>query len=385
MEPQTRLVRATSAHVRRISPGPMRRTVSEPAVRCTRWSLAGLHVESSSTPLEADAAGTCRLPVVRLQRGRSTARLSFVIERCSAEARTRTVVTVEPAFLRLLVLLALVSSASCYSLGVALPRPAARQQLPSGGGIACVGEACAAGHAAMARLASCTTDECVVALLRGGRRVPHWAEGVAKLVHGDVRRLAGSLHAMHARLCAGAPLGGCSSLDVMLAASLHLDEWARARAPLIHWASARCLGALGVAPAAGLVAPPPSLAECLVPLTREVTPLLATCLVAHPWRLCRLAIRYLAFRASAIISSNSEAWAHKREQLLPKLLEEVNGALDEGWERHVAAARGALHRGASRRARCMRLVASALNGVRGAATFPALKACCTDERGVRVC
>lgn len=161
----------------------------------------------------------------------------------------------------------------------------------------------------------------------------------------------------------------------------------------MHWASARCLATLGFG-AAGPLGPPPTLSECLMPLTREFTPLLATCLVASPWRFCRLAIRYVAFRASALLISafgSPGEWTRRRQELLPKLLDEIHGALEDGWARHEEASRNeatATHSVArsigDARAMgggstppqqavrdCLRMAVTALTGTAGTATFTA--------------
>ena len=180
----------------------------------------------------------------------------------------------------------------------------------------------------------------------------------AKLVSTDVRKLAGQLKDTVAVSTWSAEEGGVSVFDALGAAALHLDEYATTRAPILQWSSAKCLSGLGVGPAGGAV---PSLGECLSPLTRDVTPLLGKCLVHSPWRVCRLAMRYVAFvwtRALASAAGQPEEWARKKGQLLANLLEEVDGVLnfDTPEAENPLAALGDVVRG------CMRTVATAFNG-----------------------
>ncbi|KAL3908267.1 MAG: hypothetical protein SGPRY_009865 [Prymnesium sp.] len=113
------------------------------------------------------------------------------------------------------------------------------------------------------------------------------------------------------------------------------------------------------------MAPSPSLVDSLAPLTREVAPLLTSCIVANPWKVWRLGARLLAFRASALLSDafgSSDKWKRKQAELLPRLLEEVHGALESGWLRHERAAlRAASCDGTTSCERFVRAVVAALS------------------------
>lgn len=322
---------------RQASPSPaLRRAKSSPAVVKSHWQRLGLHVDTETAPLLAEAPTW--LPSVSVGRDKRTRRASIVIVRQSRTHRHRTVVSFDPNLLRFLVLFMAVGAASALSLGGA---PAIHR----------------AGRVSRAAIPTMSIESHshVASHLRAPSETS-WA--IAKLVSTDVRKLAGQLKDTVAVSTWSAEEGGVSVFDALGAAALHLDEYATTRAPILQWSSAKCLSGLGVGPAGGAV---PSLGECLSPLTRDVTPLLGKCLVHSPWRVCRLAMRYVAFvwtRALASAAGQPEEWARKKGQLLANLLEEVDGVLnfDTPEAENPLAALGDVVRG------CMRTVATAFNG-----------------------
>jgi len=319
------------------------------------------------------------LPSVSLRRD-GERRLSVVIEKQSHSLRTRYEVTAEPFFLRCLVFVILVGSVSSYSLTAFGSHSRTRSTSMNAATLDLLPTLMfERAQAAMQNAAACVTEECFVGALLEDN-APAWGAQVGRLVQSDVTRLGSSLQAMHRELCVDA--ADCTVLDVLGAAALHLDEWGRARAPIIHWASVRCLRSLGLADI-GPIGQPPTLGECLAPLTREMTPLLAKCLVASPWRACRLAFRYTAFRAVTMLSGvfgAREQWIRQRDVLLPKLLEEINLALDDGWARHEAAIGGGGAHGTTRAGECVRLASAALRGEAGPASLgDRLAMCCNGD------
>ena len=325
---------------RQASPSPaLRRAKSSPAVVKSHWQRLGLHVDTETAPLLAEAPATAAwLPSVSVGRDKRTRRASIVIVRQSRTHRHRTVVSFDTNLLRFLVLFMAVGAASALSLG----------------GAPTIQRAGRVSRAAIPTM-GIESHSHVGSHLRAPSETS-WA--IAKLVSTDVRKLAGQLKDTVAVSTWSAEEGGVSVFDALGAAALHLDEYATTRAPILQWSSAKCLSGLGVGPAGGAV---PSLGECLSPLTRDVTPLLGKCLVHSPWRVCRLAMRYVAFvwtRALASAAGQPEEWAQKKGQLLANLLEEVDGVLnfDTPEAENPLAALGDVVRG------CMRTVATAFNG-----------------------
>jgi len=279
------------------------------------WEGLGLRVETTRH-LEEDGL---RRPSVQF-----TSPTTMVISyRSSSTHRTTMKVQVYPKFLLLLVLFGAGGACSFNIGGMKLPPGTARQaagshmqqalparfepaevmshaaQLLSAGGQL----AMQAGGASL--LAACTRPVLQTDL----SMLP---AGVERIVRGDVERLHSALQAV---LCGSE---GCDvgQFNEMLA------SWAARRAPILHWSAARCLerlsGAVGAQLEPQALLKAPTLAEALAPLTREAAPLLASCLFASPWRLCRLAFRYLAFM-----------WAPRaRKEILPKLLHDVAAALE---------------------------------------------------------
>jgi len=404
LEPSTpRLNRADSEP----DPSTLRRLVRT-------WSRGGLHIQTYATELPRGRRLSVR---ERVLPGLSIEADAIVIERCSHTHEYHYVVTTTPVFRTLCFLAVLIC---CVKEGAGLQimagptaAPMRQRTAPQTPRMMFAAPAAALQHiSAFSHLATprsspavlaiqeagaCTDEECFVStLLRasGGLPVPQppsWAAPVARLVRGDLLRLASAMQAIHDDVCTagdpGQPWGAsvCTTFDVLGAAALHLDEWGKARAPILHWASARCMRAVVVdAVDVAALGPPPSLGDCLMPLAREAAPLLARCLVSSPWRVCRLAFRYLAFHMTfqlsgvfATLGGSVDAWQLRREAFLDRLLVEVNQALDEGWERHQAAIASGREVGARGRD-CVRYAAAALGGVGPAvgALLPTLSACC---------
>ena len=91
---------------RQASPSPaLRRAKSSPAVVKSHWQRLGLHVDTETAPLLAEAPATAAwLPSVSVGRDKRTRRASIVIVRQSRTHRHRTVVSFDPNLLRFLVL-----------------------------------------------------------------------------------------------------------------------------------------------------------------------------------------------------------------------------------------------------------------------------------------
>lgn len=305
----------------------------------THWHRLGVHIETESEALADSPASWTRLPRVSVRRENLTRRASIVIVRTTRTHRHRTAVSFDPFLLRLLLLFIAAGAASALTLGIARLGSRAAAMGTMGEGL--------------------ESHSHVASHLRSA---PVWAESAAKLVSTDVRNLAAQLRETVAVSAWSAEEDGVSVFDALAAAALHLDEWCVSRAPIVHWGSSLCLSGLGVAPAGA----PPPLKECLAPLTRDVTKLLGRCLVKSPWRVCRLALRYVAFVWTRALSSavrQPEEWARRRGHLLASLLEEVNGLLSGGEqaEEDPLAALGA------EMGSCVRRAASALNGAAVAA------------------
>jgi len=191
-------------------------------------------------------------------------------------------------------------------------------------------------------------EACMQGLLEAGGT----AASVARIAQVDVERLSSALEMI---VCGPE---GCSTDGSW---SDMLSEWFSVRAPLAHWGAAHCLeGLSGGAINGRSVLNAPRLGDALAPLTHEAAPLLASCLLSSPWRVCKLAVDYLAFRTASALR-----W-HASRSLLARLLDDVAVALERGSKRHEQA----MGRARARQARatageeenCDQLAAGTLGG-----------------------
>ena len=324
----------------------LHRASSAPAVIIHSWRRFGIAIETTTEELiDASAATPTRL---RLQRANS-----LVIDRCTRSHRVHTEITVHPAFvLNMTLLLLLVGSANGLNISGALRMnnrapatgtdrraavhaqalsqppvpeqpPPVQQLLEHGAGLL---------ERAFQRGGEELVKACAQPVLAGvAGAAGGLPTGVQRLVLSDVDRLHASLRTV---IC-GDDGEGClldgrhTPLDV-------LAEYARSRAPIALWGAARCLeraadssfaftAPLRASVTASLNAPE-HLGEALAPLTREAMPLLAACLVASPWHLCRLSFSYLAYLLASFGRSG-------RQRLLRRLLDDVADALEAGRAR----------------------------------------------------
>lgn len=332
----------------KVDPPGLHRAASAPAVIIHSWSRFGVSVEATAEPLDKSESTSLRLHLPRAN--------SLVILRCTRTHRVRTEITLHPAFfLYVTLLLLLVGSASGFSIGNLSVRtnhapqqqqhattpdrlaavaarmgtleqaPAPVQQLLDHGAQLLDGAFRKGGEELM--------NACAQPVIAGVASASRQAlpPSVQRLVQGDVQRLHASLRRV---LC-----GDDEGCNVMLSDGHHemetplavLAAYAKSRAPIALWGAARCLERAVDGEAVHITAPlraslhaPENLREALAPLTREAMPLLASCLLASPWRLCRLAFTYVGYMVGARFGRG------RRQKLLPRLLDDIADALEAG-------------------------------------------------------
>jgi hypothetical protein len=310
--------RRHSAPLAKESPRPALppRAATEPIIK-TRWEYRALGIACTrvSEPLISHPKGA--VPRLRFARGNTV-----VLERYTPTHRVTTEVTFHAAFfLRFALLLLFLGGAHAFSPSGAPPHAA---NGVFGGRLA------RAFHPATTSMAAFTAPASEVfggameiiddALQRGGEALldqcmlPTPNPSIQRLVQTDVLRLRATMEAV---LCGGE--------ECMLEQpSEVLSRWFEARVPLLTWSAARCLdsvsgGKMGEALTAL------RLQDAIRPLTREAAPILASCLLTSPWRVCRLAFGYLAYVSASVFRSQA-----RRQELLHSLLDDIASVLEAG-------------------------------------------------------